>query len=433
MSCIDLVAAGPPARVEPVGLPGGITIRTHMGSSFYKRREKSFRSCVRGSPHKSSCFKQVRLTRLCRALAKLVREAVAADFVALCIDQARSLQEAALEGCTKRMFEFLRQIKPWAPKRQLRLIDTGGLPAAPDYCERCIVRRSFSAKLGAVDDTSESFIMDDRDTIAERSPVLHRVVRSIDAVPTVTFLVGKHAKAKMNGLGEQCIGGELDRFLPRTTAFLAHPLNCKAAMCIRLPVQWLGGCLMELFKGMGRTSFIRNFRDITLSDLSSKDFGSFVRIAVFLAVTTLGGDAQYGAGLNADTTCMCHLHVTQAFAMARTRKISCGVLFIDIVAAFVSVARRVVIPDMPTSEEQWRIHITHCGFNADDADDIVSQALTVLKVRRVRRSMRWPLFAKRIGNRGSRQTGSATFARSSLVPVRVLASPTLSSSLPLVA
>ena len=76
----------------------------------------------------------------------------------------------------------------------------------------------------------------------------------------------------MNGLGEQVLGGEGNRLLPRVTAMIAHPLNTKAALYVRLPCQWLGGCLMELFKNVGDPSLMKNFRDITLADLVGQGF-----------------------------------------------------------------------------------------------------------------------------------------------------------------
>ena len=135
---------------------------------------------------------------------------------------------------------------------------------------------------------------------------------------------------------------------------------------------------MELSKGHGERTHIKPYRDITLSDLSSKDFGSFIPAAVLVAVSNLAGEGQYGAGLNGGTTDLCHLHVTQAFCTARAQKRSCGIVFIDIVGAFASVARRIVVPDLPQSEEVWRVHLTACGFTPDDGDSIVSQPFTVL-------------------------------------------------------
>ena len=136
---------------------------------------------------------------------------------------------------------------------------------------------------------------------------------------------------------------------------------------------------MELFKNRGHPSCIKSYRDITLQDLSPKDFGSFVRAAIMVAATNLSGSGQYGAGMHGCTTDLCHMHITQTFALARARKKSGGVVFIDLVNAFASVARRIVVPDLPQSEESWRMHLFNCGFSMEDADQIVEQALTVLR------------------------------------------------------
>lgn len=75
------------------------------------------------------------------------------------------------------------------------------------------------------------------------------------------------------------------------------------------------------------------FRDITLADLSGKDFRVFLRISLMIAIASLGGSSQFGAGLNGGTTDLCHLLATQLFAYARVTKRSAGVLFVDIIGA----------------------------------------------------------------------------------------------------
>ena len=123
----------------------------------------------------------------------------------------------------------------------------------------------------------------------------------------------------MNGCGELPIGGEAKRLLPQIIARQAHPLLVKASPSIRMPIYFLGGCIQELWKMKGDQSVITSYRDITLADLDGKVFGSFVRAAIFSAVSMLAGKAQLGAGFNGGATDICHLGVTQAFACARVK------------------------------------------------------------------------------------------------------------------
>ena len=145
---------------------------------------------------------------------------------------------------------------------------------------------------------------------------------------------------------------------------LLHPIACKAAFFIRLPVQWLGGCLMELYKGKGPTSAIESYRDITLKDMNGKNFGSFVRCCIYIAVQAFSGKSQNGGGLNSASTDLCLLQVSQVFAVARALKKAAGVLFVDLVSAFASVSRCSAIPGLPESEEQWLRHLAGMGNTA---------------------------------------------------------------------
>ena len=68
-----------------------------------------------------------------RAVVQLsikVKEAKRQDYERLCISQARELEEAALEGCSSRLFALLRRLKKFVPRRHLRLRDADGFPAA---------------------------------------------------------------------------------------------------------------------------------------------------------------------------------------------------------------------------------------------------------------------------------------------------------------
>lgn len=94
----------------------------------------------------------------------------------------------------------------------------------------------------------------------------------------------------------------------------------------------------------------------------------------------LGGTSQDGAGLNSASTDLCHIQVTQVFSVAKVFGVSCGVVFVDLVSAFASVSRRLAIPDMPESEEEWMRHLASICHSPDVAAHIVGSAPTVLRL-----------------------------------------------------
>ena len=86
-----------------------------------------------------------------------------------------------------------------------------------------------------------------------------------------------------------------------------------------------------------------------------------------------------GGGMNGGTTDLCSLAVTEALMLGRVQQLAVGVLFVDVVSAFPTVARRLSMPCMPDSELQWRRHLSSSGFSLDEADEIVSTAPAIVK------------------------------------------------------
>ena len=239
------------------------------------------------------------------------------------------------------------------------------------------MRDSFESKFEASTTTLKNIIDVDRSTALAKCVLEDTVFRSLDAVPSMAFCVLKHAGASMNGMGEYGTGGEIYRLLPRTTAKNALPLFAKTSMSLRYPVQFLGVNFMELWKKSGSKSLLANYREIALADFDGKTLGSHQRRSIFQAVICLAGRSQIGSGLNTGSTCACNLHVSQAYCLARIRKVACGTLFVDIIGAFSAVNRRISIPDQPVSEEQWRRHLCACGYSVADANATVAIGLPV--------------------------------------------------------
>ena len=63
--------------------------------------------------------------------------------ICVCVSQARNMEEAALECCSRLTFQLLRELRAYVPRQDLRLLDKDGLPAACDYDGRILVREHF--------------------------------------------------------------------------------------------------------------------------------------------------------------------------------------------------------------------------------------------------------------------------------------------------
>lgn len=333
---------------------------------------------TRGPKTRSMCLRQLKLAAEYDELTIAVRNAVKDDFAACYENKAVALEEASLENCTSKLFFLLRSLQPWKPRKTTRLLDEGGQPAASDESERSIIKRSFQVKLDGHDTRMEDLILEDRDCQSSKAAATLVIPRDLECIPALTYFITRNSHAKLKGTGESGLGGEIKRLFPRHYARLLHPLHTKVAMQLRLPIQWCGGCLHELHKS-GAMDNISNYRDICLADLNSKDYGAFLRTTLMIASTALAGPCQFGSGLNGGTTDICNLAVSSFCSFVRCSKASGAILFIDVSSVFSSVARRIVAPIAPESEEAWRRHLHACGYAVDDANLIVSLAMTLLQ------------------------------------------------------
>ena len=95
---------------------------------------------VRGAVSKTACFAQVRLRAAFIRMTAAIGKACDVDFQNLCTRQSGAMEEAAFECISRHLFALLRQLKPWMPMRDMRLLTPEGLPAASDAAEREVAK-----------------------------------------------------------------------------------------------------------------------------------------------------------------------------------------------------------------------------------------------------------------------------------------------------
>jgi len=314
-----------------------------------------------------------------KSISKDVAAGISKDLVAWTVAKSKNMEEASLQ-CNKRaLFGLLKHIAPWTPQRDFRICDSSGRPTTSDGEERLVIRDHFDALYDGVHTSFRELIDLERSDAVIHSNLMAPLERSLDVIPTLSFMVCKYSHAKMNGTGEIVIGGEATKIAPRPYALAHHPLHVKAALYCRYPEHWLGGCISALYKGRGTRASIRSYRDITLADGEGKAFQSFLRFAMLGATSLLVGRGQCGAGLNAGATDICSLMINQSFAKARAERRSCGALFADVVSAFASIVRRSVFEGLPDSEEGWRRNLLTAGFDLESIDEIIKCSVTTIQ------------------------------------------------------
>lgn len=95
------------------------------------------------------------------------------------------MEEASLEGNSARLYQLLRKLKPFVPRRDIRLLDSTGQPAGNDWDERMVVKDAFKPRLEATECSFESIIDDDRRWCAELAVASSSVTFDVAAIPTL--------------------------------------------------------------------------------------------------------------------------------------------------------------------------------------------------------------------------------------------------------
>ena len=96
----------------------------------------------------------------------------------------------------------------------------------------------------------------------------------------------------------------------------------------------------ELFKNKGCSSACGNYRDIMLADVHGKNFLKLLRFNLLPAAKSYVVSTQFGGGMNMGDTSKAHTYVRCMVDLAHSLKISCAIIFLDIVSAFASLLRK---------------------------------------------------------------------------------------------
>ena len=129
---------------------------------------------------------------------------------------------------------------------------------------------------------------------------------------------------------------------PQAMARLYHPIIVKSVLRFEEPLAWKGGSCIELYKGKGPFLDCKSYRDVLVSDISGKAYHKAIRHRVLPHLETVALDTQCGGVASRGSDIGAHI-VRQFLDYGRVSSKSVGVLFVDVVAAFASVIREIVL------------------------------------------------------------------------------------------
>ena len=193
----------------------------------------------------------------------------------------------------------------------------------------------------------------------------------IPSVPDVIRCLRVAPRRK--AVGEDLVGGDVWNMFASILGPMLHALIVKSIVTVHVPIVWKGGMLVELWKRKGPQSSVASYRDVLIQDHPAKSFGSLLRPALRRIVGAAVRPTQYGSGLNAGSTEVAHMSLRCIIDLIRLRRTSGAIIFIDVIAAFASFRRKLVLSS-PVSDEQWLRLLVSFGFTRDDAAAVVEDA-----------------------------------------------------------
>eukprot|EP00435_Cladocopium_sp_Y103_P017780 s237_g4.t1 len=179
------------------------------------------------------------------------------------------------------------------------------------------------------------------EALIERSMPDSRPRTVDDLLDIPTLLDVEWALRSMNDVkspGVDSLGAEVYQANPTTMAKRLYSLFIKGALRGQAITEMAGGWLLALHKGKGNPKSMAMHRGILLEAVAARIFSRAWRVKLVRGLQSVACPMQYGgrAGLSIEAL---HLHVRMAMQNAARQKQAHAVLFIDIRAAFYSIAK----------------------------------------------------------------------------------------------
>ena len=226
--------------------------------------------------------------------------------------------------------------KPAHPQ-QLMLADGTRLTTPHDI--RTAWQSWFGGKLGGTPTTSTALLDANTSYQGEQFPKLSAESPrlSVDDLPSMHDTIGPLKTSPTGrGHGEDVLCGEIARADAHGLAIHLHPLYLKALCGIQEPLQWQGGMLSELLKGVADAASRSNYRDILVSDHTSKRLHSWVKPRIMVKYSKHARKSQH-AGTQGMGTDLC-AHLTRSWwGHLMAQGLSGAQLSIDVASAFAPI------------------------------------------------------------------------------------------------
>ena len=333
-------------------------------------------SDVRGFADKSLCYNSVFSHYAARFASASTAAYTRLDWCVHVSDMADRASSVLSGSWDAEVFALVRGMRKRSAPKPGRLSTSSGSPATSYQEERCLVRTHFASALNGRNTSLSELLCRARERrMSTPSPVSHADPALLPSVADVIRLL--RTASKFKAVGEDRIGGDVWAMFADILGPHLHSLFVKSVATVTTPLAWKGGMLMELWKGKGSTSDISAYRDILIQDHPAKLHGAVLRPVLRAIAEVTTRSTQWGSGLHAGSTEVAHLTIRSMIDIARLRRESGAIVFLDVVSAFASFRRRIVLC-CEASDEQWVLLLVSLGFSDSEAKAVVSDACSLL-------------------------------------------------------
>ena len=204
------------------------------------------------------------------------------------------------------------------------------------------------------------------DVFAEQRDKVHEAPIQIDlsTLPTrlqVESHVHKAKRGKAPGIDQLSID-QVRSSLPWLSEHLLL-MFLKSWMLAAEPLQYKGGILVSILKKPGNWT-LANLRGIMLIESIGKIFHAMMRTSLLPWASNQRLSTQYG-GFKGQQTAHAALHLRTFMNIAKTKRISCAVIFVDLKSAFHSMLREHAFGSEPAFSDRLRSVLRAEGFDPD--------------------------------------------------------------------
>ena len=284
---------------------------------------------------------------------------------------------AAVQGHLTTLHRLIGPACRTAPTKSVLVRSSQGIPAASYAESQGNLRKHFDLIMDGRPTTLQELTEDTRASYLAIASAALLVPRDIKAVPSPTDVARCYAKLNpTKALSNNGIGRESLKRHPAIMAQLYAPIMVKAAVSLDVPVQALGGDLAALPKAKhGADGAAADcHRDVTIVETTLQPLPQQLRQLAKPALNTAALPSMYGAGINGSSPECARLHIQARDSIARYKKQSLAVLYIDARTAFAVMMRLLLIPDQ-LHTEACASRLTYLGFKPSEVHEITQELL----------------------------------------------------------